>query len=308
MIWIWIGVIAVFAAAALYASDWAVWGRSRRPHWHRRRHRHWPHHDALPGDGISLLVPFLTDNSHRERNWKWLRRYWSYVLPGAELIVSPNHDRPFNKCRAVNMAFRHSTGDVIVIMDADAYLPAESILECAARVRADRRLWFIPYRHMYRLTKAATTILTDLSPDGPMLLKNPPPRGLWIDEGGSSSGHWFGALMQVMPREAFESVGGMDERFAGWGGEDVSFMRAVDTLYGRHKTFNGPAFHLWHSSVKVARNASDLETIRAARYREKRWQGQPRAVMNAGLTTRYAEAFMDIERMQALVDERRDLR
>jgi hypothetical protein len=87
----------------------------------------------------------------------------------------------------------------------------------------------------------------------------------------------------------------MDERFWGWGGEDISFMRAVDTLYGKHKTIDGPAFHLYHPNIKAHVRGS-----------EKQWPGQRRAVMNASITSRYLNAFGDRAAMQALVDERRD--
>ncbi len=265
----------------LIVSLAAVWNRLRRLKHHRK-----------PGHGISLLVPFLASGPERERNWNWLREYWSHALPGAEIIVAPNYDRPFCKTKAVNLAFRRSSGDVVVILDADAYLPAKSILECAEMIRSDRRLSFVPYRRMYRMTESATTIIVHSDPDHPVLPSDPPPAGLWTDEGGSSAGHWFAALVQILPREAFEAVGGMDERFRGWGGEDISFMRAVDTLHGLHKTFDGPAFHLWHPTVKAVSPNN-----------EKQWAGQPRNVMNSALTNRYARAFLDRVMMQKLVAE-----
>jgi hypothetical protein len=276
--WMW-GVLLV-AVIALAAGAFAKW-RRRRP--------------RPLGHGISLLVPFLSDHAERERNWLWLEEYWQHVLPGAEIIVAPNYDRPFCKSKAVNDAFRQSTGDVIVILDADAYLPAKSILECAAMIRADRRLWFIPYRRMYRLTAPATASITAGGPARPPTMWDPPPVDLWVDEGGRSFGHWFGALVQLMPREAFEAANGMDERFEGWGGEDISLMRAVDTLYARHRNLNAPAFHLYHPTTRAYADGSPR--------RDKQWADQPRKIMNTAITTRYNEAFLDRAKMQDLVDE-----
>jgi predicted glycosyltransferase involved in capsule biosynthesis len=61
--------------------------------------------------------------------------------------------------------------------------------------------------------------------------------------------HHYGALILIMPRAAFEAAGGMDERFRGWGAEDVSFVHAVDTLYGRHRTLDASAHHLFHQTL-----------------------------------------------------------
>jgi Glycosyl transferase family 2/N-terminal domain of galactosyltransferase len=289
-----IGGLTAVAIAAIGLIAWLMrWLESRewKPPWHRRRHRR---HGA--GRGISLLVPFTSDDGLRELSWRWLQEYWLSALPGAEICTAASLDTPFCKTKAVNEAFRHSTGDVIVILDADAYLDASSILKCAHMIRANRRLSFVPYRRLYRLTPAYTARIIAASPVAPVILPtDPPPPGEWVDEGGSSAGHWFGALCQILPREAFVKVGGMDPRFAGWGGEDVSFMRSVDTLHGRHKSLDAPAYHLWHPTTS-ARSAGG----------ERQWANQPAAVMNGELTYRYTLAFGDRDRMQALVDERAD--
>jgi glycosyltransferase involved in cell wall biosynthesis len=245
------------------------------------------------GYGISLLVPFTGDGAERERNWHWLRAYWRESLPLAQIVEVASYERPFCKTAAVNEAFSRSSGDVVAILDADAYLDACTLLKAAWEIRADRRNWFVPYQRMYRLTERVTSLVVESDPDDPLTLTDPPPAGAWISENGQSTGHWYGALCQIMPREAFEAVKGMDPRFRGWGGEDVSLMHSIDTLYSRHKTLNAPAYHLWHRSTSAG-------TGNAA----KRWDGQPRAVMNSQLTSRYSKAFNDPEAMRRLISER----
>jgi hypothetical protein len=167
------------------------------------------------GQGISLLVPFRSDSAHRTRVWEWLHAYWEHELPGAEIVMGSDEHRPFCKTAAVNRAFRESHGDIVVILDADAYLPGSVILDCARRIRSARRrgrkLWFIPYRHFYRMTEAATEDIVESEPDNPLRVPDPPPHDLVEDPINSAYGHWFGALIQIMPREAFEAAGGMDE-------------------------------------------------------------------------------------------------
>lgn len=228
---------------------------------------------------ISLLVPFHSDKAEREANWNWLHAYWKQHLPDAEIIVQDNLEVPFCKTAAVNAAFRRSHGDVIAIVDADCFIDAAVIEKCAARIREARtwgeRLWFIPYRRFYRLTGVATRrlMLGDLRP-----LTDPPVPFDHEHQHDPAMGHHYAALIQILPREAFEAVNGMDERFKGWGGEDVSFMYAVDTLYGKHRTIDAPVYHLWHPFIQ-------------GRWKfTRQWFGQHTPEQNDRLATKYCDA------------------
>ncbi|MGH7240584.1 MAG: glycosyltransferase, partial [Candidatus Saccharimonadales bacterium] len=118
------------------------------------------HKHHKPGYGISLLVPFRSDNGRREETWNWLREYWHHELPGAEIIVGTNDDTPFCKTMAFNQAANKARGDVFVLMDADCYLPGSVVIDCANEIRRERkrgnRIWFIPYRWFYRLNSSSS--------------------------------------------------------------------------------------------------------------------------------------------------------
>ncbi len=245
---------------------------------------------------ISLLVPFRPDNIDREVSWRWLRRYWKHALPGAEIIQGFDLGLPFCKTAAVNNAFRESHGDIIVILDADCYINPEVIEDCASKIRAARKagrhLWFVPYRRLYRLTKFATEIILRSDPEHPWLPPDPPPGaivGSTEGSGGNVHGHHYGAMIQIMPREAFEAVGGMDERCRGWGSDDAIFVQALDTLYGKHRTTKNGVFHFWHTNL-------------GDKWDTRRWLGQPVARSNEWLATLYGSARGDIAKMRRLVD------
>lgn len=240
---------------------------------------------------ISLLVPFRADDEGRQRNWDWLRLYWSAALPEAEIVEG--HDRkrnaPFSKTAAVNNAAKRAKGRFFVILDADAYLDPESIREAVRRMkRAERRghrLWFVPYRRLWRLTEESTQFLLSTDPRELRVYFNP-----WDCEGteGSLHGRRFGAMCQIMPREAFFAAGGMDTRFRGWGGEDVSFVRAVDTLWSKHKTTDFDIFHLHHNKI-------------GHDWRDRAWKGQKDRRVNENLATQYDKANHSKEEMKDLV-------
>jgi hypothetical protein len=246
---------------------------------------------------ISLLVPYTGDEATREVNWDALKQYWEINLPEAELIIEGDDSVPFCKTAAVNRAFRKSTGDVVVILDADCFMDPEVIRECADNIRVARcegyPLWYVPYRSFYRLTEETTTILRFLICLNSTYyqcvsewLGDPPTDNMYQHHNSNSSAHWFGALVQIMPREAFELVDGMDERFIGWGGEDISFMNAVDTLYGRHRTHPGPVYHMWHKSISNG-------------WGTRLWKGQQKH--NGTLTARYEAARGDRRKMARLI-------
>ena len=214
------------------------------------------------GRGISLLVPFHCPDpeNQRAKNWHWLRKYWECHLPGAEIVIGQDRAAledpsiPFSKSAAVNDAASKAKGDIFVILDADGYIPADVVLHCAKKNPASSEEASPPV--VCPLPGVLPARLIELQPRVPW--SDPchpyrfpsPPRSLrHSGHVGSQHGHWYGAGIQIMPREAFEEVGWWDERFRGWGGEDHAAMRAMDTLYWRHKTMPGQFLHIWHPMI-----------------------------------------------------------
>lgn len=151
---------------------------------------------------ISLLVPLGGDDPYRQKVWHWLERYWKDQLGDTcEIVVGTdcrNRKRwkreAFSKAAAVNDAFKKSHGDIIVILDADAYFPGDKITHAAARLRKQRKAgvhsWFVPYRLLFRLTRVATEDVIASDPANPLTFPTPPPPGttkLLMDLDGATS-------------------------------------------------------------------------------------------------------------------------
>jgi len=258
------------------------------------------------GHGISILIPFRAnvDQIQRLRNVVWLKRYWKAQLPGAEVIIGkdPQVDgRPFSKSAAVNDAASRAGGDILVIVDADGYISAEAVLHCAKEIREARRrrrkLWFVPYRKFFRLTEAASNALLQSDPKRPLRFPDPLTSEFILGDTDPSVGHWYGAMIQICPREAFDIVGGWDERFRGWGGEDAAAMRAMDTLYGLHMTLPGHVLHVWHPQIGPEGTKVQVH------WKERMWAGQDEPGANDKLANKYYGAYRNPDRMRKLVDE-----
>lgn len=242
---------------------------------------------------ISLIIPFSSKNKMRKRVLRWLLEYWKHELPEAEIIIGHSKGKVFCKAEALNDAVRKSRGKVLVIIDSDAYISGQIIERCADKILEDPcdRLWFVPYRHLYRLTKKVTNKILRSDPENPLRV-NCHPQEHEIENAGHRSryGHRYGAMCMIFPREAYDTLGCFDERFVGWGGEDVSLLRALDTLYGKHKTIRTCIFHLWHPFI-------------GENYRSRKWDNQKHSNTNGNLALRYHRATRKPTQMRNLVDE-----
>jgi len=241
---------------------------------------------------ISLLIPFTSKDHKRIASLKWLLIYWKYELPDAEIVIGESYRSPFCKGEALNNAVKKSRGKVLVILDADAYLSGEVINHCADRILEEKEhhLWYVPYRRLYRLQEGITKRILHSDPRNPLKLPSPPPPEYVEGDGKHSKyGHRYGAMIMMFPREALDAIGGyFDERFQGWGGEDVALLRALDTLYGKHKTTRNDIYHLWHPVIGDS-------------YKTRKWRDQKYSQVNSNLANAYNRATRRPTEMEALV-------
>jgi len=65
------------------------------------------------------------------------------------------------------------------------------------------------------------------------------------------------SLMLVVPRRLWDSIGGFDEGFVGWGGEDNAFWRAAEILGGAPLRVDGGIYHLYHETTDPVTRSMD---------------------------------------------------
>jgi hypothetical protein len=186
---------------------------------------------------ISALIPYQSDGGgFRDWNLHWVRKRYEILMPDVELIIGEDQSKLFNRSRAINQAAAKATGDLYLIVDGDIFFGTkliDKILDAAPH-----HPWIIPFRRGYKLTFQASKTVTQ---SGLIQL----PTRLRVNEVECNC-DYYGAFMNVMSRKAFETVGGMDERFFGWGGEEEALATALDTLVGEHFRMDETIFHLWH--------------------------------------------------------------
>jgi glycosyltransferase involved in cell wall biosynthesis len=221
---------------------------------------------------ISALIPYKPDNGRRDLIWNLVRRRYEQLLPQVELCLGSDDHELFCRAKAINAAAQKATGDILMLVDIDLIFEPELIDRILATVYSEP--WVIPFTNAFRLTQSATD----------RLLENGLPETIAVDRRAIESDQVIdGAYLNVMTRSCFETVGGLDERFVGYGFEDIALAFALDTLCGPHYRTAGNIYHLWHPWAEFL---------------------HPNYPNNLALYRRYAAAAGDAAQMRQLINER----
>lgn len=191
---------------------------------------------------ISILIPFR-DTGDRKKQLQWLQKRWEKLFPEAEVIIeSDDGQNPFSKTIAVNKCYKRATSDILAIVDADVWLDPKILIKAANDIRQGNANWVRPCGTVYRLTKNFTMNLIEFDPSTAFPKVKP-------EEHTERITPTVG-LVCVFSRKQFEAVGGMDERFRGWGWEDTAWNFMLDGMFGKAQIWDNIVYHLWHPRIK----------------------------------------------------------
>jgi hypothetical protein len=232
------------------------------------------------GDLISFVVPFRSDDPYRIESadfvsqrlfddWHPVASFWS----GASDIVGP-----FNRSASRNYGAQQVSGDVLVFVDADSDVPGEQMVRALDHVVSNGG-WAFPYTRYCSLTQTGSQRYMD--GEYPV-----PEDYAYVFPSAKTPEPSVGGCV-ITTREAFETVGGYDERFIAWGEEDRAFALSLQTLVGEPSQVVGPLYHLWHPAPEDVRFE------------------HPHFMDNRLLCNRYREAYGNQQMMEQLVAERR---
>lgn len=225
---------------------------------------------------IPFLVPRRPDNGRRDALWEFVQGFWADKLPEAKMVEGDHLDGPFNRGAAINRAAEAAGDwDVAVIADADVVTDPERVLHAVALARETGRVC-LPYSRYVGLGEPMTNrILAGYDGDWT------PGKRLTMDTHISS--------LIAIHRDLWETVRGFDERFAGWGYDDIAFIEACRVLGGGIDRMPGTVWHLWHPASPETTGWRKL--------------AQPHQRASARLANRY-HAAIDPNDMRRLMQER----
>lgn len=206
---------------------------------------------------VSVLVPFASGCPHRERAWGYVRAHYEREHADWELIEGTCTGL-WSKGLALVDAKSRSTGETFVVADADSFVAPEVLTEAVELVRAGAT-WVVPHYRVQRLSQYYTRAVIEA---------NAPVR-----RGRVHRQPYIGVLgggIVVLSRDVWEAVGGIDPRYLGWGGEDISFGYTLETLVGPPARLEADLWHLWHPPATKNRRGSPESEALAARYKAAR--------------------------------------
>ena len=177
---------------------------------------------------VVTLVPWRGGDAARERSWDVVRPTLEDL--GHPLYTGDSRGK-WARAAACNAAAAVAGDwDIALVTDADTILEPTAVhraIERVSRTKAAAR----PHDRRWMLSLAATKVLMRHGIEAlkPEHLRGSAPGG--------------GAL--VIHREAWERVGGYDERFIGWGYEDSAMNISLAVTSGWELS-EGQSYHLWH--------------------------------------------------------------
>lgn len=216
---------------------------------------------------VCAIIPYRPEDSEREANWQRTRQQWEEL--GWPAYTGDHSGEPFSRTRAINIAATQAKdADVLCIADVDFLFADPQTAVEAAEVAFRQCAHIVPYRTLHVLGPESSQQVRDgVHPDRVEVLE-------------SVSLTWICAT--IISRELFDRVKGFDERFIGYGEEDLAFVASTGTM-GTKLRVNGIAYHLSHGEPQ---------------------KDHPLRQQNRDLCSRYRGADGDIAAMQAILDER----
>lgn len=222
---------------------------------------------------VAVCVPRRSDGARRDEVWQWVRAWWGREHPTFRIIEGHHDHGPFNRSAAINAAAAQAVdADVILIVDSDSFAGADQVNAAIDGLASGPSFW-LPYTQYHYLNRQMSDLVMD-GFDGDWL------PGVEFTMTGTCSS------VVVVTTDLFNEIGGFDERFEGWGFEDVAFSHAAQTFGSGLSRVDGGVWHLWHQPSPENNHQSPV------------WHS------NRELMLQYGNAAYDRAAMRALIDER----
>jgi Glycosyltransferase like family 2 len=186
---------------------------------------------------VAVVIPWSNRGivpAERSRALGFVLAYYNECFPGFPLRIATDDGLPFSRARAVNRAVDSLGDDVdtIVINDADALVPSEQLSE--AIEDAQTLAGFVqPFTIYRKLSQEDTEDLQRWQ----KALAYPHYRYEFEQE------VTFNQSVCVVSYAHWMETGGYDERYVGWGYEDLDLEKRMLVPLRR---IEGPLVHLWH--------------------------------------------------------------
>jgi hypothetical protein len=217
-------------------------------------------HDAVRAQNLAFMLAWY----QRHFDWEWVvveqdsepRLPDQAPFPGLKHLFVRNSG-PFNKAWGLNVGVHAAQSEVLYFCDADMLLP-KAALDTAVSLCSRRVLAVNPYDQLLDLdAEASQQLLTGLK-DPEFTFEG----AVGVRGDGEQLCFCGGAFF--MRRTLHRRMGGFDERYLGWGGEDDAMtLRLRRTTPDIAEIQGRCALHLWHNRDNPGPHyANNLDLLR----------------------------------------------
>lgn len=212
----------------------------------------------------AIIIPTRESDEWRSAALTYVAHWYQRHFPDVPKIVCNAPTEEWSKGAAIAEGVSNPAAagaDVLVIADADSFMLDPVALRAAIDLVTHRTFSAVtPHRRVYRLRDKETVRLEADESLAPRLGWTVRP----VYEGPVGGG------ITVLSRDAYDTVNGVDPRFLGWGGEDVCFGWALQTLAPQVHQGDGVLVHLWHPHpAPNLRGSAESEAL-VAQYKSAR--------------------------------------
>ena len=155
----------------------------------------------------------------------------------------------YNRSAAFNVGARHACGKILLLHDNDMLVPTLYCKEIVALTSEGYEVLNIKRYVIYLSNQDTQRVIESI-----LSLRFCTP--LYIVQNLEAGGS------MAITKDAYFSVGGMDEDFIGWGGEDNEFWKRCSVLK-RWIWGYTPVIHLWHESQPMKEDKDNINVSRA---------------------------------------------
>lgn len=232
----------------------------------------------------AIVIPWLGGDPWRVNAYQFVRNWWqerTVHYSDWEILEGTGKTR----ASAKNQGANQTDWDAVVFCDADCFAPFSQI-EHAARVAIETNHLVICSTELQKLTKKSSQSLYKAHNHD-------------IPKGVSYSTHCGGIV--CVSREAWNQLGGYDERFTSWGGEDRALWLASQALLGPIERVEGIMWHLWHSKANDSRKLT--QEYQEMLKRSIRYKLASGLIEKAEILPETPEAKLDPDSMRAILSE-----
>ena len=203
----------------------------------------------------TICIPWRDSGSpERTRAKEFVVEHYQKEFP---VSLGDSGHPEFNRSASRNMAAEGASSDVLVFIDADAFIPLVQV-RAAVELAQSSGLLVKPFGEGGYLTEASTESLLHARHGH-----------LWSIAWMHPPVYGFVGLGWAIRRDKFELLRGFDPNFVGYGGEDNAFCAACDNLIGQTLTVEGYGYSLWHPMERVT-SPANLDRVNAY-YGIKNW-------------------------------------